>query len=429
MPKPIVCLSEQLRQFAERFRPCFSRRQWRYFVIVLLGLIECEERKTLTGVLRVIGESVSLSGLSRFLSRWRWSTRAVAQTWWHIYCERMEVLVQAEHARLKAARAQRIGRPKRTVVTGYLVFDDSVHTKPKGRAMDGLGQHYSNTERKVVTGHCLFNGLYVLLGQRCPLEPRMYCQKRVCEAEGLPFHSKIDLVVAEMAQFEPVAGTHTHVLVDSWYHCRQVRRAAQQRGWDFSGGLKSNRVMREEKPDGSREWVKLSSYTAKLTREDWSEVTWPSANGKKTLYAHLVKTWVRKLGPTLVLITCHDLDASLQSVRYWGSTMMDLEAQGLVDILAARWDVEVFFEYEKDLLGSDHYQVMSRQAILRFWTLTACLFCFLEEQRVAVQDSELTCGDVRRRLQKEHQRNLLEWLATSVREGRSVAQICSQLAI
>ena len=67
MPKPIVCLSAPLRRFVERFRSCFSRRQWRYFVIVLLGLIECEERKTLTGLLRVIGESVSLSGLSRFL--------------------------------------------------------------------------------------------------------------------------------------------------------------------------------------------------------------------------------------------------------------------------------------------------------------------------------------------------------------------------
>ena len=63
MPKPIVCLSEQLRQYLEVFRPCFSRRQWKYFVTVLLGLIECEERKTMTGLLRVVGERISLSGL------------------------------------------------------------------------------------------------------------------------------------------------------------------------------------------------------------------------------------------------------------------------------------------------------------------------------------------------------------------------------
>lgn len=429
MPKPIVCLAEQLRQFAERFRPCFSRRQWRYFVIVLLGLVECEERKSLTGLLRVIGESVSLSGLSRFLSQWPWSTQAVTQVWWDHFRQRMGASVQAAHVRLQAARPRRVGRPPGTVVTGFLIFDDSVHAKPQGRKMDGLGWHYSNTERKVVRGHCLFSGLYVLLGQRCPLEPRMYCQKQVCEAAGQPFHSKIDLAVDEIAQFEPVPDTHTHVLVDSWYHCKRVRRAARDRGWEFSGGLKNNRVLRLIQEDGSRQWVKLSAYAATLTRDDWVAVSWPSANGGQQMYAHLVPTWVRKLGPTLVLITCHDLDNPLKSVRYWGSTVLDLTAQALVDILAVRWEVETYFEYAKDLLGSDHYQVMKRQAILRFWTLTACLYCFLEEQRAAAQEDPLTCGDVRRRLQQEHQRNLLQWLADALQEGHSVDQICSRLTI
>jgi hypothetical protein len=68
MPKPIVCLSEQLHQFLEAFRPCFSNRQWKYFATVFLGLIECEERKTMTGLLRGVGEGISLSGLSRFMS-------------------------------------------------------------------------------------------------------------------------------------------------------------------------------------------------------------------------------------------------------------------------------------------------------------------------------------------------------------------------
>ena len=72
MPKPIVCLSEQLCQYLEAFRSCFSTRQWKYFVTVLLGLIECEERKTMSGMLRVVGEQLSLAGLSRFLNKWRW---------------------------------------------------------------------------------------------------------------------------------------------------------------------------------------------------------------------------------------------------------------------------------------------------------------------------------------------------------------------
>ena len=81
MPKPIVCLSEQLSQYLEAFRGCFSKRQWKYFVTELLGLIECEERKTMTGMLRVVGEQISLSGLSRFLNKWSWSLSAVVAVW------------------------------------------------------------------------------------------------------------------------------------------------------------------------------------------------------------------------------------------------------------------------------------------------------------------------------------------------------------
>jgi hypothetical protein len=64
--------------------------------------------------------------------------------------------------------------------------------------------------------------------------------------------------------------------------------------------------------------------------------------------------------------------------------------------------------YDKDLLGSDHYQVMPAQAILRFWTLTACLLAFPEEQRA--QNHSLTCGDIRRSLQVQHRQSLLAWL-------------------
>jgi hypothetical protein len=82
----------------------------------------------------------------------------------------------------------------------------------------------------------LFSGLYVLLGRRCPLPMRMYRQKAVCQQEGVSFASKIDMAVQQIESFEPVAGTQTHVLTDSWYHCQRVRQAATQRGWTSAAG-------------------------------------------------------------------------------------------------------------------------------------------------------------------------------------------------
>ena len=429
MPKPIVCLSEALRQYLESFRSCFSQRQWKYFVIVLLGLVECEERKTLSGLRRWVAERISLSGLSRFMSKWSWSPESVAQTWLARFRQRQQELVQNEHERQKADLPKSVGRPKATVVTGYLIFDDSVHSKPKGRKMAGLGQHFSNSEHRTVMGHCLFTGLYVLLGQRCPLPCQLYRQKAVCQQEGVVFESKIKMATHQIETFEPVVGTQTHVLIDSWYHCRALRRAAHKRGWEVSGGLKSNRVMRLIHENGEREWLKLSAYAARLQRSDWQEVTWPSEQSGQKMYAHLLQTWVRKLGPTLVLITCHDLDKPLKSVRYWGSSMLTLSAQDLVDTLAIRWSIETFFEYDKDLLGSDQYQLMTAQAVLRFWTLLSCLLFFLEEQRTQPDQLLLTCGDARRKLQEQHRLNLLLWLKEQFQANSSIEQIATQLAL
>ena len=96
--------------------------------------------------------------------------------------------------------------------------------------------------------------------------------------------------------------------------------------------------------------------------------------------------------------------------------------------MAVRWTIEVFFEDVKDLLGSDHYQLMSAEAILRFWTLIACLSCFLDEQR-ATQKDLATWGEARRAIQLEHQRNLLTWLETQFQTGLSARQIEVRLTL
>ncbi|MGB9640875.1 MAG: transposase [Anaerolineales bacterium] len=266
---------------------------------------------------------------------------------------------------MQAQQPRQRGRPNKTVVS-YLIFDDSVHIKPKGRKMGGLGKHYSHSEGRVVNGHCMFTGLYMLLGHRCPLPSHLYRNKQVCDQEGEPFQSKIDLAIEEIEHFEPVQDTHTYVLIDSWYHCKRIRKAAQGRNYDVSGAIKSNRKMHMIINDCERKWIELAQYARQLKSQDWQEVFWPSQHGGQKWYAHMISTWVSNLGPTLLLITCQDPNQPDRTICFWGSTAMSLDAQAFGDILAIRWNIETFFEYTKDLLGSDHYQVMSAQAIIRF---------------------------------------------------------------
>jgi len=76
------------------------------------------------------------------------------------------------------------------------------------------------------------------------------------------------MAAEEIERFAPVKNTHTHVLIDSWYRCQRIRKAAQERNWEVSSGLKSNRKMHLIAEDGKREWIKLSQYATRLAPED-----------------------------------------------------------------------------------------------------------------------------------------------------------------
>ena len=401
MPQPINIQDARLAQYLKLFSSVFSLPQWKYFVTVLLGLLHCDERRTLSALLRHVAVGVTVFGLCYFLRVAPWSLdqlTAVRQA--HFY-QQTAPLVAAAQAEQRAQRPRRRGRPKGTVVTGYLIIDDSTHAKRYAQAQEGLGYHYSATEKKVVNGHSQFQSVYLLVGQQLPLTPRLYRRKETCEAEGVPFVSKIDMAYEEVTSFEPSPDTHTHLLLDAWYMAKRIWRAARRRGWDVTGGLKANRVMRVIDPDGTRRWESVSKYAASLTRDDFEEVLWPTKEGDKLVYAHLVKTWVRGLGPCQVLIVKLDPDDDVEHTRYWATSRLDDTLEEAVGHAAQRWTIEVLFADFKELMGGDHYQMRSAQGIVRFWALGLCLYQFLDELRAThhrLRGEHLTLGQARQQI-------------------------------
>jgi SRSO17 transposase len=414
MSIPIICLDARLRQFCETFRKCFSQPQFKYLVTVLLALMLCQETHTLTGLVRQVADGQSVSGLSRFLSQSPWSAAAVAGAWIERFHEQLAEQVAAEHERQRRQRPKGTGRPRKTGVTGYLIGDDSTQHKPKGQKMGGLGQHYSTTAEQRVSGHSLVQSLYVLLGRRCPLAPQMYRQKAVCEREGVPFQSKVDMMEATIRDFQPVANTLTHVLVDSWYTCKRIWHAARERGFLITSGVKSNRSLWVTDAEGQGRWMRLNEYAAHLSPEQYQKMTWPSQGEEpRTVYVHVVRTRVRKLYTCQVVIARFALDCPLKAVRYWASSDLDADGPTLLRHIATRWDIEVLFSDAKDLLGLDHYQLMDATAILRFWTLIMAAYAFLDEERDRLhreRHAHITLGDARREVQRWHWRHVVDWI-------------------
>jgi SRSO17 transposase len=413
-------LDEHLRHFTQRFRELLSKPQYQYFVTVLLGLMLCEGARTLSGLLRQSADGPSLAGLSRFLSEAPWEATAVAEQWLRHFRETMQPVVAAEQQRQRHEQPKRRGRPKAPVVTGYLIGDDSTMHKHKAKKMEGLGLHHSTTQDKRVRGHSMVQSLYVLLGRRCPLAPQLYRQQVVCEAEGVPFRSKIDLMEQLIRTFEPVTGTVTHVLLDTWYSAKDLWRAARERGFLITTGLKSNRWLRVEDPTAPQGWTwqQLSDYTAKLGASDYVRLKWPK--GDDEVYVHVLTTRVRKLYRCQVVIVRQSLDAPLSQARYWASSDLEASAELLLVSIATRWDIEVLFGDGKEELGLDQYQLMSAVAIVRFWTLAMLAYVFLEEECTRLQAQwhrHVTIGEARREMQRRHRRKVLDWLHEQFQSG------------
>jgi len=433
VPIPIICLDARLRQFCETFRNSLSKPQYKYLVTVLLALMLCQGTHTLSGLVHQVADGQSISGLSRFMSQSPWSAEEVAGAWTKRFHEQLAEAVEQEHERQYRQRSKRQGRPRKTVVTGYLIGDDSTQHKPKGEKMGGLGSHYSTSHEKSVTGHSLMQSLYVLLGRRCPLLPQMYRQKAVCEREGVPFQSKIDMMETTIREFKPVANTQTHVLVDSWFGCKRIWKAARDRGFLITSGLKANRSLRVTAPqaEGGQRWQRLDEYAASLSPDQYQKTRWPSQDDPREVYVHVVRTRIRKLYTCQLVIARYALDCPLQAVRYWASSDLEADPATLLQQITARWDIEVLFSDAKDLLGLDQYQLMQATAIVRFWTLVMAAYLFLDEERARLRDerqAHVTLGDARREVQRWHWRHLLDWIHQQFSSGITPEELFQLLA-
>ena len=188
MPVPIGCLDRRLRQFLTAFRRASASRSTRTLRASWSRCCCATERRTLSGLLRQVAERRSVAGLSRFLARprgrrRRWRRRGGPGS--RRPCGRRWPRRNGSNGRRWPLRP---GRPRATVVTGYLIGDDSTLAKPRGKQMEGVGLHHSTTAGARVPGAGRVRaGLYRVEGRSCPLLPLLYRQQAVCAAAGVPF--------------------------------------------------------------------------------------------------------------------------------------------------------------------------------------------------------------------------------------------------
>jgi hypothetical protein len=432
MAHPIIIQESSFRNYLGAFREVIRPAQWMYFETVLMGLIHCQASRTLSGMLRAVATLVTVWDLSRFLVSPRWSPTRVAEVRYRFFCAEVQPLIAVAHETQRLNRPRKPGRPTATVVTGYLILDDSTHVKRYAKSMGGQGWHYSSTAQCTLPGHSLFQGVYLVEGHQYPLDPQMYIQKSVCEREKRVFRSKVDMALETVECFEPLAGSHTHVLVDSWYVNKPMWKAVRERQWDLTGGLKANHKLRVLDPATDEwTWMRLDDFAETLSAEPFEPVLWPSQEGDQIVWAYLIHTRIKKLGVCQVLIVRPTADAPVSQTRFYITTRLEDTLEQVVEAMAKRWTVETLFADFKELMGSDQYQLHSAEAIRRFWVLGLCLYQYLDSLRHRLErrhNRHVTLGETLAWLRQRHTDLALDWTYLLGARGIPLERIQAELA-
>jgi hypothetical protein len=152
MAQPIIIQASIFLNYLSAFKEAIRPSQWMSFVTVLMGMIHCEASRTLSGLLRSVATWVTVWQVSRFLVSPRWKTERLAEIRLHVFSVEVQPLVEEAHAEQGRKQAKRRGRYPATVVTGYLILDDSTHVKRYAQKMGGQGHPYSSTEKCAMSG-------------------------------------------------------------------------------------------------------------------------------------------------------------------------------------------------------------------------------------------------------------------------------------
>ena len=224
--------------------------------------------------------------------------------------------------------------------------------------------------------------------------------------------------------------TCTHVLIDSWYVNKRVWKAVKGRKWHLTGGLKKNHKLRITNTQGEKVWLRVDEYATTLPQEAFQPVVWPNQAGGQTVYAHLVRTKVKKLGACQVLIVKTSPDDPGEKARFYVTTRLADTPEQVVQAMALRWTVETLFADFKELMGSDQYQLHSAEAIIRFWALGLCLYQFLDSLRHQLKRiylKDFTLGETLAWVRERNEMHKIIWVCRQASAGTTPQSIQAYL--
>lgn len=380
----------------------FSAPQLRHLVSLVHGIILCEGRKTITQIQLAAGTDRHLSSATRFLNESPWSVN-------HLQRKRLALL-------LSHVRKQKGNR-----VVFLLIDDTSCKKNQSTRRMEELDFHFAHDEGKAVWSHSLVTMHLVSEERSYAWDFRPYFRESACKETGQNYKSKNDLAMEMLQAFPACEDEIVYVLADSWYTSQKMLDLCQARGFHVIAAVKTNRKIC---PAGVR--ISISDFAAHYVRNnDLCSVTVEDKRYRVYVYeGPMAET--ENVRVLLSWELCFDANRTPFCVVCTDPT---LDLVTILSYYRTRWHIETGYRYFKELLGFDHYQLLSFKGIQRFWAIQFLTQNLLEFQRHewSSRRHRFTLGDVVRRIRYEHRGQILLYVYEQALQRKSLFDILRDL--
>ncbi|RAU90703.1 IS701 family transposase [Paenibacillus sp. YN15] len=407
----MVSLYLPLVKFILALKLEFSKPQLGHLFTLVHGIILCAGRKNITQVQQAAKSNRHLSSTTNFLNHAPWCVNRMQR-------RRMDMILN----RIRTKRAKQGER--RNLV--FLIVDDTCCKKdPSTKKMEALSFQYSHEAGKSVWCHCLVTAHVVANGCSYAWDYRPYYQEAYCQAQRIPFKSKNDLALEIIEAFPASEEEQVYVLMDSWYTSEKVINACNRKGFHVIAAVKTNRRIR---PAGVS--IPMDEFAEQYIRQSDLRLVTVEGQGKYWVYPY--EGPVSEIENVKLLLSWKDAyTASSKPQVCLLCTDVSLDLVTIQSYYHVRWNIETGYRYFKELLGFDHYQLLSFTGIQRFWAIQFLTQNFLESQRQEwmEQQADLTLGDVVRRIRDEYLGQIIVYVYQQALEKKPLFDILKLLRL
>jgi hypothetical protein len=390
----------------------FSKPQLGHLFTLVHGIILCAGRKNITQIGKAARQQRHLSNVTNFLNHSPWCVNRMQR-------RRMRFVIEKIRAkRLKACSSRHLV---------FFIVDDTCCKKDRStKRMEALSFQYSHEDGKSVWCHNLVTAHVVSSECSYAWDYRPYYQKDYCETHRLNFKSKNDLAEELIESFPAGDDEDVYVLMDSWYTSEKVINSCNRKGFHVIAAVRTNRLFC---PSGIP--ISISDFAEKYIRK--SDLRSVTVEGQGMYHVFPYEGPVSEIENVKLLLSWKDDYTPLSKPQVCLlCTDVSLDLDTIQRYYHVRWNIETGYRYFKELLGLDQYQLLSYFGIQRFWAIQFLTQNFLESQRqnwMKRDDSDLTLGDVVRRIREEHFGQIIIYVYQQALEKKPLFDILKQLKL